>query len=208
MEIISKKIALLEKGLSDLVPLQKELAKQKEQVASLKEDLESQKERAAGYIILPGCPFSIRDDIKSVSFGSVQATDPTNSVNFNVHAYLGPMLTENRFHFDSLTTLKPLKHLKQCETLRILNANIKDFSPIGEMTSLKNLYIVFNQPSNLLTGIEWIKKLTNLESLTLYHCTGVTDISYLSSLKKFKTLDIRGSGFANAVLGSHITITR
>ena len=207
MEIISKKIALLEKGLSDL--LQKELAQQKEQVAILKQDLESQKERAAGYIILPGCPFSIRDDIKYVSFGSVQATDPTNSVNYNVHSYLGTMLTENRFHFDSLTTLKPLKYLKQCESLRILNANIKDFSPIGEMASLKNLYIVFSQPSTELTELDWIKRLKNLESLTLYHCKGITDISYLSQLRKFKTLDIRGSGVANtAVLGSHITIIR
>ena len=207
MEIISKKIALLENGLNDL--LQKELAQQKEQVAILKQDLESQKERAAGYIILPGCPFSIRDDIKSISIGLVQATDPTNSADYNVHAHLGYMLSENRFHFDSLTTLKPLKYLKQCETLRILNANIKDFSPIGEMASLKNLHIVFSQPSTELTGIEWIKKLTNLESLTLYHCKGITDISYVSSLKKFKTLDIRGSGVANTtMLGSHISITR
>ena len=207
MEIISKKIALLEKGLSDL--LQKELAQQKEQVAILKQDLESQKERAAGYIILPGCPFSIRDDIKSISFGSVNSTDPLNSVNYNVHSYIGQMLTENRFHFDSLTTLKPLKYLKQCESLRILNANIKDFSPIGEITSLKYLHIVFSQPSTELTEMDWIKRLKNLESLTLYHCKGITDISYLSQLRKFKTLDIRGSGVANtAVLGSHITITR
>jgi Leucine-rich repeat (LRR) protein len=209
MEIISKKIALLEKGLTELVPLQKELTKQKEQVAILKEDLESQKERAAGYITLPGCPFSIREDIKSISFGSVNSSDPTNSANYNIHTHLLYMLSENRYHFDSLTTLKPLKYLKQCESLRILNANIKDYSPIGEMTSLKNLHIVFSQPSTELTELEWIKKLKNLESLTLYHCKGITDISYLSSLKKFKTLDIRGSGVANtAVLGSHIAITR
>ena len=207
MEMISKKIALLEKGLTDI--LQKELAEQKEQVAILKQDLDCQKERSAGYIILPGCPFSIREDTLSVSFGSMGSTDPTNSQTYNVHSYIGQIISENRYHFDSLTTLRPLKYLKKCETLRIVNANIEDFSPIGEMSSLKTLYIIFNQSSYLLTGLEWIKKLTNLESLTLYHCRGVTDISYVSTLKKLKILDIRGSGVANTnMLGSHISITR
>lgn len=207
MELISKKITLLEKGLAELVPLQKEVAEQKKQVATLKQELDTQKEKSEGYIVLPGCPFSISEDIITVGFGLLNSSDPLTGQNYNLPNYLQAMLSENRYYVTSFTTIKPLKYLKKCESLRILYpTGIKDLSPIGEMTSLKTLHILFNGQEKM--NIDWIKKLSNLEIVTLYHCL-ITDTTPLTQLKKLKTLDIRGSGVQNiSGFASHITITR
>jgi hypothetical protein len=77
------------------------------------------------------------------------------------------------------------------------------------MTSLKNLHISFSIGSTVLVDISWIKKLTNIESVTFYNCKELTNISPLLELKKLKSVNIRESGVQNtALFGTHVTITR
>ena len=209
MEAVSKKIALLEKGLSELIPLQKELAQQKQQITSLTQELGVQKEKSAGYIVLPGCLFSIREDILTLHLGLINTTNPITSQNYHYSVCSFHLLSMANYFFDSLNDLNNLKYLKKCEILSITNATTKDFSPIGHMTSLKNLHISFSIGSTVLVDISWIKKLTNIESVTFYNCKELTNISPLLELKKLKSVDIRESGVQNtALFGTHVTITR
>jgi hypothetical protein len=209
MEAVSKKIALLEKGLSELIPLQKEVSQQKQQITSLTQELEIQKEKSAGYIVLPGCLFSIREDILTLHLGLINTTNPITSQNYHYSTYSWHLLSMANYFFDSLNDLTNVKYLKKCEILSITNPTTKDFSPIGHMTSLKNLHISFSNGSTVLVDISWIKKLTNIESVIFYNCKGLTNISPLLELKKLKSVDIRGSGVQNtAILGTHVTITR
>ena len=214
MEAVSKKIALLEKGLAELLPLQKELAQQKDKITSLTQDLEIQKEKSAGYIVLPGCPFSIREDILTLHLGLINTTNPITSQNYHYNAYTFHLLSMANYFFDSLNDINNVKYLKKCEILSITNPTTKDFSPIGHMTSLKNLHIAFTSASNLLVDISWIKKLTNIESVVFYNCKGLTNITPLLELKKLRSIDIRGSGVQNtsfqntALFGTHVTISR
>jgi hypothetical protein len=211
IELVSKKIALLERGLAELAPLKKELSEQRQQVSLLKQDLESQKEKSAGYINISGCPFSISEDVLTLGLGLLNTSDPLNSQQYSAqYNYLSDMLPQLKYYVHSFKTITPLKYLKKCETLRIVNpTNLKDFSPIGEMTSLKHLQIVLSNPSSDLTDLEWIKNLSNLETAVLFNCRGVTNITPFTQLKKLTSLDIRGSGIQNtSALRSNITITR
>jgi hypothetical protein len=209
MEAVSKKIALLEKGLAELVPLQKEVAQQKQQIISLTQELGVQKEKSVGYIVLPGCPFSIREEILTLHLGLINTTNPITSQNYHYSAYTFHLLSMANYFFDSLNDLNNLKYLTKCEILSITNPTTKDFSPICHMTSLKNLHIAFTSASTVLVDISWIKKLTNIESIVFFNCKGLTNIGPLLELKKLKSVDIRGSGVQNtALFGTHVTITR
>ena len=235
MEALSKRIALLEKGAAEIVPLQKEVAQQKEKITSLTQelgiqqkevtqqkdkitsltqDLEIQKEKSAGYIVLPGCLFSIREDILKLHLGLINTTNPVTSHNYHYNTYSWNLLSMADYFFDSLNDINNVKYLKKCEILSITNPTTKDFSPIGHMTSLKNLHIAFTSASTVLVDISWIKKLTNIESVIFYNCKGLTNISPLLELKKLKSVDIRGSGVQNtsfqntALFGTHVTISR
>ena len=208
MEAVSKKIALLEKALAELVPLQKEVAQQKEKINSLTQDLEIQKEKSAGYIVLPGCPFSIREDTQTLHLGLINSTNPITSQSYHYSAYSWNLLTMANYFFDSLNNLNNVKYLKKCEIFSITDPTTKDFSPIGHMTSLKNLHIAFTSGSTVLVDISWIEKLTNLESVIFYNCKGLRNISPLLELKKLKSIDVRGSGVQNTELfGAHVTVT-
>jgi hypothetical protein len=210
MELVSKKIALLERGLAELAPLKKELSEQRQQVSVLKQELDSQKEKSGGNINIPGCPFSISEDVLTILLGLANTSDPLNGQQYTISGYVGEMLAHTRYYVHSFKTISPLKYLKKCQTLRIVNpTNLKDFSPIGEMTSLKHLQIVLSSPSSELTDLEWIKKLSNLETAVLFNCRGVTNITPFTQLKNLSSLDIRGSGIQNtSALRSNITITR
>ena len=211
MEALSKKIALLEKGLAELIPLQKELAQQKHQITSLTHELGAQKEKSAGYIVLPGCFLPIREDI--VTLNLMDTTNPLMGWNFAAGSF-GNTLTQKQYTCESLNNFSNLKYLTKCETLYITNLKNKDFSPIGYMTSLKNLHISFSNPCSDPIDIPWIKNLSNLESVLFYNCRGLTNITPLVGLKKLKSIDIRGSAVQTtsyentALFGTHVTITR
>jgi hypothetical protein len=208
MESVSNRIALLEKALAELVPLQKEVAQQKDKITSLTQDLEIQKEKSAGYIVLPGCPYSIYEDTQTLHLGLTNCTSPINSVTYNSSSFSQSKLA-GYYIFDSLNNLNNVKYLRKCETFSITNPTTKDFSPIGHMTSLKNLHIAFTSASTALVDISWIEKLTNLESVIFYNCKCLTNITSLLFLKKLKSIDIRGSNVQNTSLfGTHITISR
>ena len=214
MEAVSKKIALLEKGLSELIPLQKELAQQKQQITSLTQELGVQKEKSAGYIVLPGCLFSIREDILTLHLGLINTTNPITSQNYHYSVCSFHLLSMANYFFDSLNDLNNLKYLKKCEILSITNPTTKDFSPIGYMTSLKTIHISFSNPCSDPIDIPWIKNLSNLESVVFFNCRGLTNITPLVGLKKLKSIDIRGSGVQTtsyentALFRTSVTITR
>jgi hypothetical protein len=208
MEAVSKKLALLEKGLAEIAPLQKEVAQQKEKIASLTQDLQIQKEKSAGYIVLPGCFLPICEDIVILHLGLKNTGNPLTGLQF-VCGNFANSLSQNIYICETFNNLNNLKYLKKCEILSITNPTTKDFSPIGEMSSLTTLHISFSNPSTDLVDISWIKKLTKLEMVLLFNCKGLTDISPLLGLKKLKSIDIRGSGVQNTSLfGTHITINR
>lgn len=208
MEAVSKKIALLEKGLSELIPLQKEVTQQKQQITSLTQELGVQKEKSAGYIILPGCFLPIREDIVSLNLGLIDTTNPLIGWNFAAGNFASAV-AQKLYICESLNNFSNLKYLTNCETLYITNLKNKDFSPIGYMTSLKVLHISFSNPCSDPIDIPWIKKLSNLESAVFFNCKGLVNITPLVGLKKLKSIDIRGSGIQNtAILGTHVTITR
>ena len=208
MEAVSKKIALLEKGLSELIPLQKEVTQQKQQIISLTQELGAQREKSAGYIVLPGCFLPIREDIVSLNLGLIDTTNPIIGWNFAA-GNLGASLTQKQYICEPLNNFNNLKYLTNCETLYITNLKNKDFSPIGYMTSLKILHISFSNPCNDAIDIPWIKNLSSLESAVFFNCKGLVNITPLVGLKKLKSIDIRGSGVQNtALFGTHVTITR
>lgn len=208
MEAVSKKLALLEKGLAEIAPLQKDVAQQKEKIASLTQELEIQKEKSAGYIILPGCFLPICEDIVILHLGLKNTTNPLTGLEF-ICGNFAKSLSQNIYICETFNNLNNLKYLKKCEILSITNPTTKDFSPIGEMSSLTTLHISFANPCKEVIDISWIKKLTKLEMVLFFNCKGLTDISPLLGLKKLKSIDIRGSGVQNTSLfGTHITIHR
>jgi hypothetical protein len=192
-----------------LASLEKVLTSQKQEIAGLKEDLNSQIEKVGGCVIFPNCPFAIPEKLLTLLLGKVDMTDPLTGDNYHRNN-LVTLIANLHFYFLRAYTLKPLKYFKACETFRLVNADdVTDYSPIGEMTSLKHLHIVYSSSSSVLCKIDWITKLTNLESATFFNCKGLTDISPLCELKNLKTLDIRSSGVNNtAMLHSSIQITR
>jgi hypothetical protein len=213
METILKRIASLEKDLSE----------QKDISLTLRNELDEQTEKTSGYIILPGCPFAIHEDIVSLQIGLINTIDPVtnkeyakirlqhNGYNANVDSPMNlmDMIHEKRYYFNSLNNIGNLKFLKKCGTLSILDSDAKDFSPISEMTSLTNLSIIYSSANNNLSSIKWITTLTNLQSLIVYNCSGLSDATPLTQLKNLKALIIQGSGVQNtSMLSSSITITR
>lgn len=198
MENIIKRLATLEKMVKG----------QAEDVESLQDELDVQAEKTSGYIVLGGCPFTIHEDIVNLKLGLVNSYDTHESINYNASNIM-EIVNSGRYYFNSLKNLNNLKFLKSCHTLRIVNAEATDFSPISEMTSLTSLSIVYSSANKNLTDIGWITKLSNLQSLTVHNCIGILDITHLTELKNLKTLDISGSGVQNThMLGSNIQITR
>ena len=176
-------------------------------LASLEKDLTEQKEKTSGYIVLRGCPFTIDEGILELRLGLITTSDPLIA-NYAYNGYISEM-KDGRYSFNSLKLLNNLKFLKSCHTLRIVNAEATDFSPISEMLSLTSLSIIYQSVNKNLTDIKWISKLTNLQNLVVFNCAGVNEISSLAQLKNLKTLDIRGSAIKNtSMLGSGVTITR
>jgi len=198
METILKRLSSLEKMVDD----------QTEVVVSLREELNEQNEKTSGYIILPGCPFAIHEHITMLQIGLINTGDPITGQSYAAQQAAN-MLCEGRYFSNSLKDLENLKYLDKCHTLRIVNAEATDFSPISEMSALHTLSIVYSSANKNLTSIKWISSLTNLQNLTLFNCAGISDVTPLTQLKNLKTLDIRGSGIQNtSMLSSNINISR
>jgi hypothetical protein len=191
-----------------LISLEKDLSEQKVISSTLRNELDEQTEKTSGYIVLGGCPFTIHEDIVNLMLGLINTSDQLTGQSY-AGGNLVDIVNSGRYYFNSLKNLNNLKFLKKCHTLRIVNAEATDFSPISEMTSLTSISIVYSSANRNLTNIKWITKLTNLQSITVHNCIGILDIIPLTELKNLKTLDIRGSGVANtSMLSSSIAITR
>lgn len=172
------------------------------QVQSLQEELALQKERCSGYIILPGCSQAIDETLSSVNIGLRGTTNPITGTTYTAPAH-------GLFVHDTLRNINTIAYLRKCTVLTICNTNIKDYSPIGKMTQLKNLSIIVTNAIHTLSNIGWIANLLELESVCIYGCATLADIEPLAKLPKLKTIDIRGSAVKNtSMFTSSITFIR
>ena len=86
----------------------------------------------------------------------------------------------------------PLLHYcRKLVALDIGHNDVRDLTPIGEMTQLKVLIIGDNRN---LTDISPLANLVNLEYLELFISSGIRDFSPLASLTKMVDLDVGFSG--------------
>lgn len=183
--------------------LEKYIRIQENTIVSLKDEVEIQKNKTSGHIIIPGCQLVIMEDILEVNLGLFGSSDP-----FTSFAYNSINLSFPYYACHSLKNLTNLSFLQKCHSLRLVFPQATDYSAIGKMTSLKNLSII-NPVSTTQLNINWITSLVNLETALFFGCKELTDISPLTKLLKIKTIDIRNSGVQNtSMLGSHIQITK
>jgi hypothetical protein len=175
-------------------------------IEDLEEQLELQKEKAEGYIILPGCTQAIDESIISFNIGQQGTNNPLTG---NSYTYAG--IGNGIFMHEGLKSIKILVYLRKCTTLTLFNTmTLVDYSPIGEMTALKNLSIIYNNNNTATVNtVAWASKLVNLETLCLYGCLALTDIGDLAKLPKLKSIDIRVTGVKNtSMFPSSVSITR
>jgi len=173
-------------------------------IQTLEKELAVQKEKSNGYIILPGCKEPIDSTRESLHIGLRGNSNPVSGVVYNNPA-------ESYIMHDGLKSIKNLIYLTKCTNLTLFNTMlVQDYSPIGEMTQLKSLSIIYNNNNTATVAtVAWISTLIHLESACFYGCLALTDIGNMASLPKLKTLDIRVSGVKNtAMFPSSITITR
>ena len=156
--------------------------------------------------ILPGCSQAIDETITSFDIGQQGTNNPLTGKSYT-HAGIGNGI----FMHEGLKSIKNIAYLTKCTTLSLFNTmTIVDYSPIGEMTALKNLSITYNNNNTATVyTIAWASKLINLETLCLYGCLALTDIGELAKLPKLKSIDIRVTGVKNTTMfPSSVSITR
>ena len=187
-----------------MATLEKYIRIQESNIVTLQKEVEIQKDKTSGHIIIPGCRSAIADDILELYLGVNGTIDPITGTSYNSSTY-------TPFPFNACNSLKNLTNLsflQKCHSLRLVFPQATDYSAIGKMTSLKNLSII-NPVSTTQMNINWITTLVNLETALFFGCKELTDISPLTKLLKIKTIDIRNSGVQNtSMLGSHIQITK
>ena len=193
--------------LDDLIirmaSLEKYIKNQENRLVSLQEEIEIQKDKTSGHIIIPGCQYAINDDILELNLGLSSTSDPLTGINYN-NALYTPF---PYYPCHSLKNLSNLSFLQKCYSLRLVSPQAADYSAIGKMTSLKNLSII--NCSMMPMDINWITSLVNLETAIFFGCKGLIDISPLTKLKNLKSIDIRGSGVLNtSMFGCNIQITK
>jgi hypothetical protein len=180
------------------------LNKLSSKIELLEKELALEKEKTQGFIILPGCTQAIDQTLTSLNIGQRGAANPINGTAYTT-------IGNGLYIHDNLKSIKNLTYLNKCTTLSLFNTmTLVDYSPIGEMTQLKNLSIVYNNNNTATVNtLEWATKLVNLETVCLYGCLGLTDIGPLAKLPKLKSLDIRTTGVKNtSMFSSSVSITR
>jgi hypothetical protein len=116
-----------------------------------------------------------------------------------------------------------LKYLKKCKRLTIIHGwDIKNFSPISEMTELEHLNIITEpgwdnetsypnaaQGNKAFVDISFVKTLKKLTHVSFYGYKSLKDISPLTYCRALTSLDIRYTGVGNTnCLPSSVTITK
>lgn len=183
--------------------------------AQLTNELEEQKAKSAGYIVIPGIRFVIDENTPELNMywtphscqnlgNAVQYTyNPELICGFQT-AFAGPSLWQG--------DISKLKYLKKCKRLTIIHGwDIKNFSPISEMSELEHLNII-TEPSwasnlrsypNAFQGtkvfdISFVKTLKKLTHVSFFGYSSLKDISPLASCPALTALDIRQTRVGNA----------
>jgi hypothetical protein len=97
----------------------------------------------------------------------------------------------NLYQLEIITDLSPLHVLTSLTDLRIVKAGLHDFSPIGQMTTLRMLEIRECNASMALADVRRITSLTDLRLENWHETVAVSpSLMVLSSLRKLTTLHI------------------
>ena len=81
---------------------------------------------------------------------------------------------------------RPLVELKNLETLLV--SRVSDFDHLAEFTHLKQLSVECNPEQR--QNIRVLAALTNLESLDVSDCAGVSDIEWISGMRNLKRIGL------------------
>ena len=189
-------------------------------------ELEQQKAKSAGFIVIPGIRFVIDENTIELN---IAASDYSNNPGGVAKYSLNP---ECQFTFKSQVQvyvlgawqgdITNLKYLKKCKRLTIASGwDIKNFSPISQMLELEHLNIVIDPTHSTTAGytcsfqgnktfdISFVKTLKKLTHVSFYGYTSLKDISPLASCPALTSLDIRQTGVGNTnCLPSSVTITK
>lgn len=84
-----------------------------------------------------------------------------------------------------IANLEPLKDLKKLTELRLAYNNISDITPLGNITSLKELHITAN---SAISDTSALANLVNLEGLFMSHLPNNGTIAPLQNLNKLRNL--------------------
>ena len=192
-----------------------------DKTAILKAELDQQKAKSAGYIVIPGIRFVIDENTPELNIGLNLSQNPLfenqypnpEATYYNVnHATLqgGTQCDQYKFSFQGehsgdrcwLGDISNVKYLKKCKKLTISNGwIIKNFSPISEMTELEELNILIGDQTKinqtLSFDISFVKTLKKLATVSFYGYLSIKDISPLASCPALKSVDIRKTGVGN-----------
>jgi hypothetical protein len=198
-----------------------------DKTALLTAELERQKAKSAGFIVIPGIRFAIDENTPELNLFSAPhgCANLGNAVQYAYNsesscgfqsALKGPSLWKG--------DITKLKYLKKCKRLTILYAvDIKNYDPISEMTELEHLNIITeptwavdetNYPNAVkankaFVDISFVKTLKKLTHVSFYGYKFLKDISPLLSCPALTSVDIRHTGVGNTnCLPSSVTITK
>jgi hypothetical protein len=182
-----------------------------ESVTALRTTME---ERYGDTVVLPGCPFVINASAQTLRLGQFNTADPVYGSTYAPSNCLEQMWNNGCYPYKGiLSTITPLRYLKDCRTLTInfattaavtTKTEVADYAPLGEITTLTNLAL-YNSKS--LESIAWITKLKDLTEVNFYGCSHLSNVSYLASLKKLKKVTLTGTSVKNtSFLGSGVQV--
>ena len=199
-------------------------------------------DRASPFVVFPGCDYAIPIYLPSLTLGrnnfglpngeyvssmypQMKCT-PKNSQNQVIHFNKDIPFANHQhgiyntwtdapgyYAHSGILSIKNIKYLKACTQLILSGTSeLRDYSPIGEMTWLVNLTIVNSRTTNTstnpvtypsagnhppLTDIKWITKLKNLQTVSFLGCASLVDITPIKELTNLRELDIRETGVRN-----------
>jgi hypothetical protein len=182
-----------------------------ESITAIKKTVE---ERCGDSIVLPGCPFVINAHAQTLRLGQFNTADPVYGSTYAPANCLEQLWNNGCYPYKgTLSTITPLRYLKDCRTLTInftttvgvsTKKEVSDYAPLGEITTLTSLSI-YNSKS--LESITWIISLKELTEVSFHGCTNLINVSYLSYLKKLKKVTLTGTSVKNtSFLGSGVQV--